>query len=69
MEVKEFEVEVLEYLSRTVTVKATNEVDALILTKKKYFNEDIILDENDYMTTEFILPSDFCCSSIFFIKW
>lgn len=50
---KTFKIEVIETLSKIVEVSAENIEDAIHKTKKLYNNEKIILDENDYVITEF----------------
>lgn len=50
---KTFKIEVTETLSKVVEVSAENIDDALEKTKKSYNDEKIILDENNYVTTEF----------------
>ena len=46
-------VEITETLQRTFEVDATNVEDALNKVKDLYKKEDIILDSNDYIGTEF----------------
>ena len=50
----EYEIEIKETSSRTVTIEAHSISEAIRLAKEKYHNGEIILDENDFVDTEFI---------------
>jgi len=52
MEVKFFEFEIKELLSRTVEVEANTEEEAYLKVKEMYEKEEIMLDYTDYMDTE-----------------
>jgi hypothetical protein len=53
--VREYSVEIIETLSRTVIVEAENELEALAQVKHLYSNESIVLNSKDYVITEFKL--------------
>ena len=53
--VREYSVEIIETLSRMVSIKAENELEALAQVKHLYSNESIVLDSQDYVITEFKL--------------
>jgi hypothetical protein len=48
-----FDVEVKETFSRTITVKAEDEVDARDIVEDMYRGEEIILDYSDFVLVEF----------------
>lgn len=50
---KEFEVIIDEILSRIVTIKAKSEEEAYQKVKELYENEEIVLDDNDFLNVEF----------------
>ena len=50
---KKYEIEIIEMLQRIVEVKAENEEEALDRIKKMYRNEEIVLDERDFVDVEF----------------
>ena len=50
---KEYEIEIVETLQRIVKVKADSYDEALDIVTKKYKNEEIILDENDFVGADF----------------
>lgn len=50
---KEYKVEIIETLKRTITIKAYSGEDALLKVKEQYDNEEIILGSEDYDGTEF----------------
>lgn len=50
---KEFKVEIKEILSRIVTIKANTEEEAYQKVKQLYKNEEIVLDDNDFLDVEF----------------
>lgn len=49
-----FNIEVKETLSRIIEIEANNLDDAILLIKKLYKNEEIVLDAFDYVETEYI---------------
>lgn len=52
-EMKEFDVEIEETLSKTITVRAESKEQALSLVKGSWKNSDIILDSEDYVGVDF----------------
>ena len=48
-------VEVIETLSRTLTVEAIDEQQALEKVKTLYKNEEIVLGAEDYLTTDYLI--------------
>lgn len=52
---REYSVEIIETLSRMVSIRAENELEALAQVKHLYFNEAIVLAVEDYVITEFKL--------------
>jgi len=55
---KEFEIEIKETLSRIIKIKAISENEAFSKVKKMYRDEDIVLDDSDFVETEFIKNED-----------
>ena len=51
---KKFDVEVLEILSRIITVEAEDELEARLLVDEMYRGEEIVLDADDFQSVEFI---------------
>lgn len=47
-----FKIEIKETLSNIIEIQAENEQQAIDIIKKKYNNEEIILDSNNYIDTE-----------------
>lgn len=47
-----FKIEVQEFLSKIVEVKAENVEGAISRVREMYRNEEIILDETNYVTTD-----------------
>lgn len=47
-----FKIEVKELLSKVVEVEATSKEEAISKAYKMYKNEEIVLDSDDYLTTE-----------------
>lgn len=47
-----FSIEIQEFLSRIVDIEANSEEEAISLVKNMYRNEEIVLDDFDYVTTE-----------------
>lgn len=52
-EKKEFIVYITETLQKKVIVKANNEIEAINEIADKYYNEEIILDNTDYLGVDF----------------
>lgn len=50
---KEYEVEIVETISRIITVEADNEYEALVTVSDMYHNEEIVLDASDHIDTDF----------------
>ena len=46
-------VEITEILQKTVEVEANDFNEALLLIKNKYKNEEIVLDDTNYIDAEF----------------
>lgn len=53
-----FKIEVKETLSRIIEIEAVSEIEAYLKVKKMYRNEEIVLDENDFVDTDFIEIKD-----------
>lgn len=49
---KKHKIEVQEFLSRIVEVEAKNQEEAISKVKKMYQNEEIVLDSDNFVTTE-----------------
>lgn len=47
-----FKIEIQEFLSRIIEVEAENIDEAISKTKENYQNEEIVLDNDDFVTTE-----------------
>lgn len=50
---KKYRVEITETLQYQEVIEAENEQEAIRKIKEKYQNQDIILDESNYVSTEF----------------
>ena len=50
---KKYLVEITETLQKQITVSANSSEEAEQKVKERYKNEDIILNENDYVDTDF----------------
>lgn len=48
-----YKVQITETLQRIIEVDALNEKEALLSVKEKYKKENIVLNEADYIDTEF----------------
>lgn len=48
-----YKVEITETLQKIIEVEASNEKEALLNVKERYKKEDIVLNEADYIDTEF----------------
>ena len=48
-----YNIKITEILEKTIPIKADSFVEAMDIVKEKYRNEEIILSENDYVTTKF----------------
>ncbi|MGX7068756.1 DpnD/PcfM family protein [Gemella bergeri] len=57
---KNFKIEIKEVSIREINVIADNMDEALELVKKQYKNENIVLESEDYIYTEFIVNNMEC---------
>ena len=55
---KKYSIEVLEVLSRIVEVEASDEEDAIEQVRQMYRKCDIVLDDSDYVETEFSVKDE-----------
>ena len=55
---KRLNVIIVETLERKVVVSTTSEEEAINLVREQYNNEEIVLDSNDYATTEYDIYED-----------
>lgn len=53
-----YKIEIKETLSRIIDIEAENESEAMIKARTKYRNQDIILDDSDYIDTEINIYDD-----------
>jgi hypothetical protein len=51
---RKFDVEIIETLSRIITVEAEDELEAKLLVDEMYRGEEIVLDADDFQSVEFI---------------
>ncbi|MBK9246969.1 MAG: DpnD/PcfM family protein [Ignavibacteria bacterium] len=51
---KPFKIEVIETLSRTIEIEANSMDEAYSKVREMYRDEEIVLDSDDYIDTEFI---------------
>ena len=51
---RKFDVEIIETLSRIITVEAENPLEARLLVDEMYRGEEIVLNADDYQFVEFI---------------
>ncbi len=51
---KTFKIEVKETLSRIIEIEANSVDEAFLKIQNLYKNEEIVLDANDYVETEFL---------------
>lgn len=56
---KKYKVEITETLQRIIEVQAQSANDAIELIRQKYKKEEIVLSENDYISTEIDLLVDY----------
>lgn len=47
-----FKIEIREYLAKILEIEAESSEEALLKVKEMYRNKQIILTENEYITTE-----------------
>ncbi len=47
-----FKIEIQEFLSKIIEIEATNKEEAISKVKEMYRKEEIVLDSDDYVTTE-----------------
>ena len=52
MDKKKFSIEVTEILQRVIEIMAESSIEAISKVKEMYLNEEIVLDFDDYITTE-----------------
>ena len=50
---KKFTIQVEEQLSRSIEIEANSEYEAMLEVRKLYFEEKIVLNENDFVLVEF----------------
>ena len=55
---KKYSIEVLEVLSRIVEVEASDKEDAIERVRQKYRKCEIVLDDSDYIETEFSVKDE-----------
>ena len=48
-----FDVRIEETLATHITVEANSEKEAIEIVKEQYYNEEIVLDSNDFIGTNF----------------
>lgn len=53
-----YKVEIKEYLSKVIEIEGEDTNDVLAIVKKAYRNEEIVLNENNYVCTEFQVIGD-----------
>lgn len=58
MKKQTFKVEITETLQRTIEVEAEDLDDAISKAKEKYYNEEVVLDSEDYIDTEFTVVDE-----------
>jgi DNA/RNA-binding domain of Phe-tRNA-synthetase-like protein len=49
----EYQVEIIETLSKLIKVSASNEDMAKRIVRDRYFDEEIVLDSGDFVSVEF----------------
>lgn len=58
----EYTVEITETFQKTVSVKAANEVEALEIVRRKYFEDEVSLTvDDDFMGTNFKVLGEVKC--------
>ncbi len=50
---KIFKIEITETLQMQIEVKADSEEDAILNIRNQYYKSDIVLDESNYIDTQF----------------
>ena len=55
---KMFKIEIREVLSRVIKVTSKTQTDAILKVQEMYRNEEIVLDSEDYISTEFKVSRD-----------
>lgn len=53
-----YEIEIREVLSRVIKVTSKTQTDAILKVQEMYRNEEIVLDSEDYISTEFKVSRD-----------
>lgn len=51
-------IEVTETLQKTIEITANSESEAICLVKEKYYHEEIVLNETNYIETTFEVRKD-----------
>ena len=51
-------IEVTETLQKTIEIIANSESEAISLVKEKYYHEEIVLNETNYIETKFEVRKD-----------
>ena len=49
-----YKIEIQEFLARVVEIKANSSDDAISRLKKRYLNEELVLNYNDFVNVDFI---------------
>lgn len=55
---KVYQIDIEETLRKTIFVKAEDEENALDLAKELYDNEEVVLDEEDFVETEYFVVKE-----------
>lgn len=50
---KKYKIEITETLQKVIEIEADNEETAILIAKMKYRNQEVILDENDFIEVGF----------------
>lgn len=50
----EYEIEITETLSKTITIKAESYTEAIKIAREKYNKEEIVLDSSNFCEVDFI---------------
>lgn len=54
-----FQIEVKETLSQLVEISADSEAEAVLIAKQRYQNEEIVLDADNHIATDFSVWQDY----------
>lgn len=52
---EDYTIEIIETLSKLVVVKADSKEQAIDIVREKYYESEIVLDEEDFYETEFTI--------------